>query len=292
MPSPPAAPSPPRHALDQTVRRLEAGLEEWNLEPPAALLWLGTGEGQLPDAFARHVEVPLRSLGAPEPWTGSLHGGRIAGLSLWMLEDHSSAPLEAEAAAWVHGLPAWLAARAGATVLLHTTAGTALSDGEGPRAPVGGIGLVRDHLNLSGQTPLLALGGSRLGPLFPDLTALHHLGLRHRAMARAEQHGLRVAEVIAACTPSPALETPAERLQFARAGAEVAVQGLQWPLLAAAHAGLAALSIVAVTDDGEGPADVTALVEAAGIQARHLEDLVLALVPDLAEAAQALGIDG
>ena len=301
----PTSPSTSPHPLDRKVREVAAQLKERGVVAPQVLLWLGTGEGQLPDALARHCEVPLAELAAPEPWhTGSLHTGCIGDLALWILEDQSGDPQDLPGRApWMFGFPAWLAARAGAGVVLHTTAGSALLDGAAPReenarqgqsephAPVGGIGLVRDHLNLSGATPLLGLGQSQLGPLFPDLSTLHHIGLRRRAAARAEDLGLVTAEVIAACTPGPALETPAERRLFRSCGADVAVQSLQWPLLACAHAGLGLLSLVAISDAAEGPADVAALVEAAGLQSTQLEDLILSLIPDLWEAAQRRGED-
>ncbi|MFT5288524.1 MAG: purine nucleoside phosphorylase [Planctomycetota bacterium] len=281
------------HPLDMEVRRLGAALTDRGVKAPEALLWLATGEGQLPDALANHLEVPLGELDAPAPWSDcTLHVGRLSELSVWLIEDLSGEPdASVGTAPWIHGLPAWLAARAGASLALHTTAGSALTSTTEMgklevRAPVGGFGLVRDHINLSGLTPLLGLGSSRLGPLFPDVTALHHLGLRRRAMARAEELGIVTAEVIAACTTGPALETPAERRLYGGAGADVAIQSLQWPLLACAHAGLGLLSIVAISDANDGPADVPSLVEAAGVQARTLEDFILSLVPDLSEAVE------
>jgi len=52
-------------------------------------------------------------------------------------------------------------------------------------------------------------------------------------------------------------------------------------LLAAAHAGLLVLSIVAVADRGSGPTRLRDVVAAAGAAEAALEELVLALVPDL-----------
>ncbi|MBI5362737.1 MAG: purine-nucleoside phosphorylase, partial [Planctomycetes bacterium] len=63
-------------------------------------------------------------------------------------------------------------------------------------------------------------------------------------------------EGIAACAPFRALETPAERRYWSRAGADVAVQGLATPQHAAAHSGLSVLALVAVTDAGGGMQDV------------------------------------
>ena len=78
---------------------------------------------------------------------------------------------------------------------------------------------------------------------------------------------------------------------WARAGADVAVQDLATPLLACAHAGLAVLSIVCVTDEGEGIGDVASMVMRADQMAPALEDLIVALAPDLQRAANELGVE-
>ena len=70
-----------------------------------------------------------------------------------------------------------------------------------------------------------------------------------------------------------------------RSGASVAVQGLADPLIAAAHAGLSFLTVVAVTDCGAEPLRMADLVERAEACAPALEELVLHLGPDLAELA-------
>jgi purine-nucleoside phosphorylase len=110
-------------------------------------------------------------------------------------------------------------------------------------------------------------------------------------LLRAKEIGVPLAEAVAACTPGPALDTPAERVWWSRAGADVAVQGLATPLLACAHAGLSVLSIVAVTDTGEGLENMAGIVREAHKLAPALEDLLVSLAPHLKEAAVALGAD-
>jgi len=98
-------------------------------------------------------------------------------------------------------------------------------------------------------------------------------------------------EAVVVASPGPALETPAERHFFARAGGQVAVQGLEGPLLAAAHAGLAVLAIVCVTDRGEGEVDLGQIVAAAERLAPGLEDLLLRLSPEIARVAVELEVE-
>jgi purine-nucleoside phosphorylase len=153
------------------------------------------------------------------------------------------------------------------------------------------IALVRDHINLSGRTPLVGLTESRLGPLFPDQSRLHHQELRKQALVAARKLGLACCEAVVACVSGPTLETPAERRFWAQAGADVAVQELVNTLHACAHAGLSVLELVALTDRGEGVQDMAGLVSRALAIAPGLEDLLLEIAPAVAHAASELGVE-
>jgi len=280
--------------LDETVFPLRERLKLAGVPDPDALFLMATGVGFLPARLADAHEVELGELCSEcEPWNDQvLRAGRVGGLSAWFLDDVSGEPLFDEPTSpWMRALPVWLAAAAGAHVLVHTSAGSALSPNAAPNATSPSLAVLSDHVNFSGSTPLLGLGESKLGPLFPDLSRLYHVGLRDAARARAAALGIPLVEAIAACTLGPALETPAERAMLARLGAGVSVPNLATPLLAAGHAGLAVLALVAVTDAGEGAADVRGVLAAAGTLQPALEDLLLALVPELEAAAATLGAE-
>jgi purine-nucleoside phosphorylase len=282
--------------LDAAVEAACKELEKRAALAPEVLLFLATGAGLLPAKLANPTRVALGKLpGVPEVWhAGVLHAGMLGTAHAWIIED---APGPASEGAlerlgdppWVAAFPIWLAAACGASVLVHTSAGTAL-DAPGAGVP-GTLAVVRDHLNLSGATPLLGLGESKLGPLFPDQTRLHHDGLRKAALRQGKRLGIQIASQIAACTLGPALETPAERSYFARAGAQIAVQSLATPLIAGAHAGLGILALVALTDAGDPAGDVGSIVARAELLSPALDDLIVALSKDLARAARELGVE-
>jgi len=277
--------------LDETVFPLRARLRTAGVPDPRALFLMGTGAGFLPSRLGAAVEVELGELcGECEPWNGAvLRAGMLGALPVWFLEDLSGEPLADEPASpWMRAMPVWLAAAAGAELCVLTAAGSALP-GVARRAPY--LAALRDHVNFSGSTPLLGLGESKLGPLFPDLTHLHHAGLRGALLERAEALGIAADEAVAACTLGPALETPAERRMLARLGADVSVPGLATPVVAAGHAGLALLAIVAVTDAPEGGVELASVLAAASALQPALEDLLLALAPDLAATARALAAE-
>jgi purine-nucleoside phosphorylase len=270
--------------LDAAVFQAQAALEAKGVAAPVALFFSATGLGILPARLEGGRRVPLDGIpGVPAIWRASvLHWGTFNGLSAWMLED-APADDHAPGAPWEEAFPVWLAAAAGASALVHTSAGHGLT----PDFAVGTLTLVTDHVNLSGSSVLLALGESRLGPIFPDQTQVHDRHLRRAAASSAARLGLLSSEAVAACTLGPAVDTPAERRWFAAAGAQVAVQRLAAPVLAAAHAGLGALCVVVVTDAGEGPLDIAKLAATAGRIAPALDDFLWTLAGDVQREAAA-----
>ena len=278
--------------LDDVVASVARDLEQADVREPQLLALLATGPDLLPERLEGGEAFELsRCPSVPPAWReATLYHGALGGLSAWILEDRSHDPREPERAGdppWHAGFPIWLAAKCGALAMLHTSAASSLA----AEPAAGRLTLLRDHLNLSGASPLTGLGESTLGPLFPDTTYLHDPALRAAALACAKEHGLTVTQVVAACTPAPHLDTPAERAFYARAGADVCAQGLAVPLLCAAHAGLALCAIAAVTDGPDEVLDVSRLLERAEALAPELEELLVAVCTRLA-ADGALDLEG
>jgi purine-nucleoside phosphorylase len=284
--------------LDRSVEGTLAEMSERGLDAPRVLYLLGTGAGLLPQKLRGAGKLALAELrSVPPAWRGlELFTGELGGAQVWILEDAPGLPelgntLPADEPAWSAGWPCWLAASAGASLCVHTSAGPALANAEGRGPEPGMIAIVRDHLNLSGRTPLVGLSESRLGPLFPDQSRLHHAELRKQALATARKLGLKCCESVVACVAGPTLETPAERRFWSIAGADVAVQELVHTLHACAHSGLSVLELVALTDRGEAVQDMAGLVANSLAIAPGLEDLLLELAPLVARAASELGVE-
>lgn len=274
--------------LDVAVREAAAALSDTEVGTPDVLLLLATGPGSHPSRMEQAVVLPLREVpGVPSAWHDvSLRAGELGGTRVWLMEDAPSLD-HGPAPAWSRAFPVWLAAAAGARLMLHTSAGTALDATPERGLTPGSLVRCVDHLNLSGRSPLLGLGESRLGPLFPDQTRVHDQGLASLADRAASEQGLPLTTAVAACVAGPALSTPAELSWYARAGCDVSVQRLADPLIAAAHAGLSCLALVAVTDAvGEHDLDVATLVARAQQTSPSLDRLVDAVARTLGEVAR------
>lgn len=275
-------------SFDDCVFEAASALSERGVLAPHALLLLGTGTGVLPGRLADAGRLPLSvAASTPPAWREALlHHGTLGGLPVWLLED-APADTEAGRPAWEAAFPVWLAAASGAVTLIHTSAGSALPRTQGAELRVGTLALVKDHLNLSGTSPLVGLGETRLGPMFPDQTGLHDARLRGSAAATCARLGLATCEVVAAGTRGPTLETPAERRYHALAGADVSVQRLATTLVAAAHAGLGTLAIVLVTHAGDERVDIARVAAVSSELAPALDDLLWELARNVEGEAMA-----
>jgi len=264
--------------LDRSVAEALDALRETEVGTPDVLLLLATGPGELPSRMGASVVLPLREVpGIPPAWHGvTLRAGNLGGVRAWLIEDDAALEHSAEPD-WSRAFPVWLAEAAGAHLMIHTSAGTALDppSGQQQRLAAGDVVRLNDHLNLSGRSPLRGLGESRRGPLFPDQTRVHDEPLAELARAAAQRHGVQLRDAVAACTSGPALCTPAELAWHSTAGCDVSVQRLGDPLIAAAHAGIGSLALVAITDvAGEPDLDVATIVARAEQTAPVLDQLV------------------
>lgn len=282
----------PVHPLDQAVHDAAAALSKKGVPTTGALILMSTGVGMLAGRLKRAGRTPLgRAAGVPETWKDAvLHWGELEGLACWLLED---APGPADQGGrerpgdppWTRAFPVWLAAAAGARHLVHVSAGVALPKDGKPGATLGALAVACDHVNLSGSTPLQALSGSALGPLFPAVSKLHDEGLRQALLTEARRLGIPLEPAVLACTAGPALSTPAERRWWRAAGADAAVQELAAPLLAAAHAGLTVVAVSAVVDAGDD--EIPAILERAERAAPQLDELLAAFAPHVAREVAA-----
>lgn len=278
--------------LDDAVSEALQSIEERGLQSPDCLFLLGTGMGALGGSFDVTQSIPLHEVpGVPAIWHEvtlliAQHATASGTCSIWLMED-APGSLQfgtgggPERPAWERAFPVWLAAAAGVRTMVHTSAGTSLRES----LPVGTLAAISDHINLSGHTPLLGLGPTRLGPLFPDQTRLHHPGLRLRASDLLQELGQTLGQGVGACLQGPSSSTSAELKWLSGTPADVAIQDCAGPWIAAAHAGLALVALTCITDSGQGRMRMPDLLKAAEKCAPLLEDLLTLLVPDLHQVA-------
>ncbi|MCU1455630.1 MAG: purine-nucleoside phosphorylase [Acidimicrobiales bacterium] len=166
------------------------------------------------------------------------------------------------------------AVRAGCRTVVLTNAAGGLRAGMHVGQPV----LVADHVNFTGQSPLVGGNDERLGPRFVDMTTAY--SPRLRALARAADPTLE--EGVYCGFLGPTYETPAE-VEAARAlGADLVGMSTVMETIAAVHAGAEVLAVSLVTNLAAGiGGDVLAhddVLAAAAASADHMGALIADVV--------------
>lgn len=112
----------------------------------------------------------------------------------------------------------------------------------------GDIMIIRDHINLTGASPLIGPNEDSWGERFPDMTAAYDRDLIRLAETAAEATGICLRRGVYAGLCGPSLETPAEA-QFLRAiGADAVGFSTVQEVIAAVQGRMAVLGLSVITN--------------------------------------------
>jgi purine-nucleoside phosphorylase len=250
---------------------------------------LGSGWAPAADAVAAALgaavtEVPVADLGGFAASTVPGHAGAVRslvtdGLRLLVFLGRTHLYEGHPAATVVHGVRTAVAA--GCRVVVLTNAAGGIRAGYRVGQPV----LIRDHLNLTGRSPLTGPPPPPgYPPRFTDLTAAY--SPRLRALARAADPSL--AEGVYAALPGPHYETPAEIAMLRTLGADLVGMSTVLEAIAARHLGAEVLAFSLVTNLAAGLTDHGldhAEVVAAGAEAAERMGALLASILPQVEPA-------
>jgi len=115
--------------------------------------------------------------------------------------------------------------------------------------------LITDHINMVGLNPLIGKNLDRLGPRFPDATAIYTPSLIAKAKACAtidSNHPLVFKEGVYAWWSGPSYETPAEIRMLQVLGADAVGMSTVPEALVASHMGMDILGIALITNKASG----------------------------------------
>ncbi|HSM92670.1 MAG TPA: purine-nucleoside phosphorylase [Anaeromyxobacteraceae bacterium] len=259
--------------------------------PPDVGVVLGSGLGAFADRLEDAVAIPYEEIPAFPISRVPGHAGRLV---VGRLATPHGAAVVAAMQGRVHLYEGWTAGDVafgvrvlgglGVRALLLTNAAGGINPAFGP----GDLVRITDHLNLTGQSPLVGDNEDRLGPRFPDMSAAWNPGLAALLDAAAEATGVRLAKGVYAGLLGPAYETPAEVRMLRALGADLVGMSTVVEAIAARHMGvkIAGLSVVSNLAAGLGGARL----EHAEVQATadRVKDSLGRLVADfVGRAAQA-----
>lgn len=218
---------------------------------PKTAVVLGSGLGVLADRLADATTIPYDLIPhfprvSVAGHLGNVLVGTLDGTPVLMLQGrfHYYEGHDLEAVT----LPARVLRAAGVETLVLTAATGGINTHYRP----GDLMMLSDHLNLIGGNPLRGPNDDRLGPRFPDMTAVYDPGLRDFVRNEAKRLGTPVHEGVYAALPGPSYETPAEIRMLRTLGADVVGMSTVPEAIVARHAGLRVLAFALVTNAAAG----------------------------------------
>lgn len=233
---------------------LEAAVRTHSDLRPKLGLVLGSGLGDVAETVSDAIAIPFDELpGWPAPSApghrGRLILGSIDGVPVCCLQGrlHLYEGLDAQQVVE----PVLLMARLGAEVVVLTNA----AGGVNRSYAAGTLMIIRDHLNLTGRTPLLGPNDDALGPRFPDLTDVWEPALRQQLLAAGRLEGVDLEEGVYAGLLGPSYETPAEVRMLGILGADAVGMSTVMEAIALRWAGVRVCGVSLVTNPGAGISD-------------------------------------
>jgi len=268
---------------DDKQRAVEtaAYLRERIPSPPRIGFLTGTGLGDSaafldPSAVFDYADLPHFSRSTVQSHKGQLRFGEVAGRAavamlgrLHLYEGYSPNQV---------AFPIRVMQELGVRTLIVSNA----SGGLNPSFTPGDIMIVRDHINLTGENPLVGPNEESWGIRFPDMGAAYDPDLAGLAGKIADAAEIPWRKGVYAGLKGPSLETPAEVRFLRTVGADAVGFSTVQEVLAAVHAGMRVVGLSTITNvhdpDAPAPAALEEILEAAAEAAPRLETLVRRLM--------------
>ncbi|HPE40260.1 MAG TPA: purine-nucleoside phosphorylase [Bacteroidales bacterium] len=165
-------------------------------------------------------------------------------------------------------------------VILSNAAG-----GMNPTFKIGDIMIIKDHINLMGDNPLLGKNDDRMGPRFQEMSEAYSKRMIKIAFQTAESLNIHLQQGVYVAVTGPCFETPSEYKAFHILGGDAVGMSTVPETIVARHRGMEVFALSVITDLG-----VVGVVEkvsheevlmAAKIAGPKMIDLVYNMLPQL-----------
>ena len=150
----------------------------------------------------------------------------------------------------------------------------------------GDLMLITDHINLTGNNPLIGPNDERFGPRFPDMTEVYSAELRRAAKEQAEVLSIPLKEGVYALFPGPMYETAAEIRALKTLGADAVGMSTVPEATAARYLGMKVLGISCITNMATGIAKKVHSHEAVLEKARQSGERLCMLIEAITGVVQ------
>lgn len=217
-------------------------------EPEFGLI-LGSGLGELAEEIENAVvidyaDIPNWGQSTVVGHAGKLVYGELSGRKVLALQGrfhfYEGNPIE------VVTFPVRVMKALGCQGLVVTNAAGGI--GYGP----GTLMTITDHINFTGQNPLIGENLDDFGPRFPDMSDAYTATYRQIANQVANRLGIKLEGGVYIGVTGPTYETPSEIRAFKTMGADAVGMSTVPEVIVAAHSGMKVLGISAITNFAAG----------------------------------------
>ena len=218
---------------------------------PTIALVLGSGLGSLADEVEDAVGLPYGDIPHFPSSTAPGHAGRlvvgtVAGKAVLVMQGrfhyYEGHPLERIA------FPVRVFKALGVDTLFLTNAAGGANEGYRP----GDFMIIRDHINIMGQNPLIGPNDDELGPRFPDMSTTWTPELADAARRAAADVRVEAREGVYMWFTGPSFETPAEVRLARMLGADAVGMSTVPEATVARHCGMRVVGISCITNMAAG----------------------------------------
>jgi len=220
-------------------------------ELPQVGVVLGSGLGEFAAQVAEktviaYADIPHFKKVSVAGHAGRLVMGRVGGNAVAVLQGryHYYEGHDIEDVVF----PVRVLARLGIKSLLLTNAAGGIS----PTLLPGDLMILRDHINLMGVNPLRGASDERLGPRFPDMSAVYDPLFQDAIVAAEKEVGLSPQRGVYLALSGPSYETPAEIRMLAALGADAVGMSTVPEAICARHMGVRVAGISCITNLAAG----------------------------------------
>lgn len=269
--------------ITKAAEKIQALMQSNDIATPRIAITLGTGLADSLTSFTEVLKIEFSALDGFQQTTVAGHAGELifGHLNnvpvilcmgrLHLYEGHSANDVV---------MPVYLLKQIGIEKLIITNAAGSLN----PMYKPGEIMLIEDHINLTGQNPLIGQDET-FGTIFTDMSQAYDKGLFTSAYKLAADAGVVHSGVYAGVL-GPSLETNAERRHLRTIGADAVGMSTVMEVIAANHCGLKVLGVSAISNMALGDADQQAdtiedVLYYAGIAGTSIASLLERLLPKI-----------
>ncbi len=222
--------------------------QKTNFEPEIGII-LGTGLGGLATEIdteyeIEYNEIPNFPVSTVEGHSGKLILGTLAGKKVIALKGrfHYYEGYSMQEVTFPVRVFKFLGIK---TLIVSNAAG-----GMNPNFVVGDIMVINDHINLFPEHPLRGQNHEKLGPRFPDMSAVYNKNYIKKVFEIAKEKNIKLQQGVYAGIQGPTFETPAEYKYIYKLGADAVGMSTVPETTVAHHMSIPIFAVSIITDSG------------------------------------------